>query len=154
MKVNTDGVLLGAWADVNGAKNIIDIGTSTGVIALMMAQKNSEAIIDALDIDEDAYLQAKENFEQSEWAERLNAMHSSLQNYFPDKQYDFIISNPPYFVADFKTENQQKNIAKHSVALSYQELMSGINRLLAPTGKVFLVIPAFNFQLIEKFSIK
>jgi len=152
MKVNTDGVLLGVWADVTGVKTILDIGTGTGVIALMMAQKNSEAIIDAIDVVEDAYKQAKENFEQSPWSNRLTCVHSSLQDFSPDKKCDVIISNPPYFVDDFKTDNHQRNIAKHSTALTYPELLKGINRLLSSNGKAFLVIPVFNLQLVETLA--
>ena len=149
MKVNTDGVLLGAWADVSGAGKILDIGTGTGVIALMMAQRNQEAIIDALEIDKDAVVQAGENFLDSLWSQRLCAYHSSLQNFNSERRYDLIISNPPYFVDDYKAENHQKNIAKHSVSLSYEELISGIDRLLSRSGDAFLVLPAFNLQLLE-----
>lgn len=174
MKVNTDGVLLGAWVEVSEAKHILDIGTGTGVIALMLAQKNSHAVIDAIDIDKDAYSQSKENFEQSPWSNSLTAIHSSLQNYkgtlavYPplvevasgsardeggsNVYYDSIISNPPYFIDDFKADNSQKNIAKHSTALTYQELLKGINRLLSKTGKAFLVIPVFNVQLIQTLA--
>lgn len=152
MKVTTDGVLLGAWANVYGAQNILDIGTGTGLLALMMAQKNKEAIIDAIDIDADAYGQAKGNFENSTWGNRLHAVHSSLQTYSPGKKYNVIISNPPYFVDDLKTGNTQKDIGKHSTALTYTELLNGINRLLAETGKAFLVIPAFNLNLIEDIA--
>ncbi len=162
MKVTTDGVLLGAWADVSGAKTILDIGTGTGVIALMLAQKNSEAVINAIDIEENACQQARDNFEQSQWSRRLNAIHTSLQDLavaplsfgegLGERCYDVIISNPPYFVDDYKTENHQRNVARHSVALSYKELLKGINRLLKTTGKAFLVIPAFNFQLLETIA--
>lgn len=152
MKVTTDGVLLGAWANVHGAQNILDIGTGTGLIALMMAQKNKEAIVDAIDIDGDAYRQAKGNFENSAWAYRLNAVHSSLQTYGSGKKYDVIISNPPYFVNDLKTGNTQKDIGKHSTALTYSELLNGINRMLAETGRAFLVIPAFNLKLVEDIA--
>lgn len=154
MKVNTDGVLLAAWAQVNSAKTILDIGTGTGVLALMMAQKNPEAIIDAIDIDEDAFLQAKENFTNSKWSERLNAYHCSLQDFSPGRKYDAIISNPPYFIDDLKTDNSQKNIAKHSVALSYAELINGINFLLNKNGSGFIAIPAFNFSLLMKEAEK
>ncbi len=162
MKVNTDGVLLGAWAKVSEVKHILDIGTGTGVIALMMAQKNTEAVIDVIDIDKDAYTQAKENFEQSPWSNRLTAIHISLQELavsplslgdgLGERKYDLIVSNPPYFIDDYKTDNHQKNIAKHSIALTYQELLIGINRLLSATGKAFLVIPVFNLQLIETIA--
>jgi tRNA1Val (adenine37-N6)-methyltransferase len=153
MKVNTDGVLLGAWAEVSAAKSILDIGTGTGVIALMMAQRN-EAIIDAIDIDEHAYQQAKENFEQSKWTTRLSAIHSSLQNFPSPKNYEAIISNPPYFIDDFKATDHQKNIARHSIALSYEDLLKGIQRLLAKEGKAFLVIPSFHKARIELLARK
>jgi tRNA1Val (adenine37-N6)-methyltransferase len=152
MKVNTDGILLGAWADANEAKTILDIGTGTGVIALMMAQRNTTAIIDAIDIDEAAYDQAKGNFISSQWSDRLHAHHVDLQNYFPDKKYDLIISNPPYFIDDSKTEDHQKNIAKHSVSLTYKELIFGINRLLAGTGSTCIVLPVFNLPLLESIA--
>ena len=152
MKVNTDGVLLGAWADVAHAGTILDIGTGTGVIALMMGQRNQAAMIDAIDIDEDAYIQAKENFAQSPWTNRLKVFHTSLQDFHPDKKYDLIISNPPYFIDDFKTEDKQKNIAKHSISLSYQELISGISRLLTDTGEASLVLPVFNLSLLQSLA--
>ena len=152
MRVNTDGVLLGAWADAGTAEKILDIGTGTGVIALMMAQKNTSATIDAIDIDETAFEQAKENFTQSSWAERLQAYHSSLQDFSPDKRYDLIISNPPYFIDDYKTDNHQKNIAKHSISLSYKELMTGISRLLSNRGEADLVLPIFNLPLFESLA--
>jgi len=152
MKVNTDGVLLGAWADVGAAKAILDIGTGTGVIALIMAQRNAEAIIDAIDIDEDAFAQARDNFQNSIWSKRLYAHHVSLQDYCPDRKYDLIISNPPYFIDDSKTEDHQKNIAKHSISLSYKELIAGISRLLADGGGAFLVLPAFNLPLFENLA--
>jgi len=144
MKVNTDGVLLGAWADVTQAKNILDIGTGTGAIALMTAQRNQHAEIDAIDIDETAYLQAKDNFANSPWSDRLHAYHSSLQDFSTDKKYDLIISNPPYFINDYKADDHQKNIARHSISLSYQDLIEGIHTLLSDKGKACLVLPVFN----------
>jgi len=154
MKVNTDGVLLGAWANANHAATILDIGTGTGVIALMMAQKNSEAFIKAIDIDKDSFLHAQENFSNSPWSNRLEAHFSALQNFNPSQKFDLIISNPPYFRNDLKTTNPQKNIAKHSSALSYEELLSGINRLLSETGKTFLVIPIFNYDIVSIIAMK
>jgi tRNA1Val (adenine37-N6)-methyltransferase len=90
MKVNTDGVLLGAWAEAKEAKNILDIGTGTGVIAMMMAQKSQTAHIDAIDIDEEAFTQAGKNFNDTSWATRLNAHHVSLQNFVTEKKYDLV----------------------------------------------------------------
>ncbi len=152
MKVNTDGVLLGAWADAESAETILDIGTGTGVIALMMAQRNAAANIDAIDIDEDAYAQAAENFRSSIWSERMNAYHISLQGYLPAKKYDLIVSNPPYFIDDYKADDHQKNIAKHSISLSYQDLIAGIGRLLSENGKAAIVLPLFNLGLFESLA--
>jgi tRNA1Val (adenine37-N6)-methyltransferase len=151
MKVNTDGVLLGAWANIDEAENILDIGTGTGVIALMMAQKNLSAHIDAIDAEPNACEQAKGNFSGSLWAERLHCYHTSLQDFGTDKKYDIIISNPPYFVNDFKTEDHRRNIAKHSVSLSYTDLIAGISRLLTRSGRALLVLPSFNISRFESF---
>jgi tRNA1Val (adenine37-N6)-methyltransferase len=151
MKVNTDGVLLGAWAAVYDAKYILDVGTGTGVIALMMAQK-SNALIDAIDIDEHAYNQARENFSNSVWHERLSAHHVSLQEFRPEVKYDIIISNPPYFIDDMKTASHRRNVAKHTVALGYEELMAGISQLLNNNGKACIVLPAFNLAVFETIA--
>ncbi len=168
MKVNTDGVLLGAWADVSNASRILDIGTGTGVIALMMAQRNTEALIDAIDIDEGAYHQASENFEQSPWADRLQAIHTPLQQFmfvqrpaagaqvgtFATEGYDLIISNPPYFVDDFKSGKPLKDIARHGLTLNYVDLLAGIDKLLAPTGIACVVLPVFNFGLLQDVAAR
>ncbi|MCX6200109.1 MAG: methyltransferase [Bacteroidetes bacterium] len=149
MKVNTDGVLLGAWASGRGAARILDIGTGTGVIALMMAQQNTGAKITAIDIDENAYLQAKENFAASLWNKNLDAQHIEFQKFSSENKFDIIISNPPYFIQDYKIEDEARNIARHSTALSYNELLEGINRLLSNQGKAFLIIPIFNLPLLQ-----
>ncbi len=149
MKVNTDGVLLGAWANGRGASRILDIGTGTGVIALMLAQQNHEAKIIAIDIDENAYQQARENFAASLWNKNLEAQHCGLQNFSTETKFDLIISNPPYFIQDYKTEDEAKNIAKHSTALTYDELLEEINVLLSSDGKAFLIVPIFNLPLLQ-----
>lgn len=152
MRVNTDGVLLGAWADTVSAEKILDIGTGTGVIALMMAQKSTSATIDAIDIDETAYQQAKENFADSPWSQRLQAHHCALQDFAPQHKYDLIISNPPYFIDDFKADDLQKNIARHAIALSYEELINGISRLLSDRGEACIVLPTFNLLFFESLA--
>ena len=153
MKVNTDGVLLGAWQVVNDVNNILDIGTGSGVIALMMAQKYSHALIDAVEIDEGAYLQAKQNFSESKWATRLKVSHCALQNLISDKKYDLIISNPPYFIDDFVSSNPRKNVAKHNLLLTYDDLVASIGWLMTEEGRALLVIPAFNFEKIKAIGI-
>lgn len=153
MKVNTDGVLLGAWviSQVNnpGPVNVLDIGTGTGVMALMCAQAIPQATIDAIDIDTNAATQAAANFSNSPWSARLHSVNVSLQNMDSAKQYDVIVSNPPYFVNDYKSGDTQRDVARHNIALTYSELISGIARLLTQAGKAFVIIPVFNFDRLQ-----
>ncbi len=150
MKVNTDGVLLGAWANVGEAKTVLDIGTGTGVIALMLAQKNANAKIDAIEIDEKASEEARENAEKSPFFARISVFNSALQNFVSETKYDVIISNPPYFVDDLKPENQNKLGAKHAVSLSYEELIFHAEKLLSENGKIIVEVPIFNAGLLQE----
>ena len=142
MKIGTDGCLLGAWADVDGTTSILDIGTGSGVIALMLAQR-SKAQITAVEIDKDAYLQAEENFTNSPWRKRLTAIHSSIQEYIKlcEKKYDLIVCCPPYFINSLKTNDKKRRLARHTDSLSFEELLSGSLRLLAPAGKFCTILP-------------
>ena len=142
MKVGTDGVLLGAWANAFKANNILDIGTGSGLIALMMAQK-SNAKIHAIDIDKNSINQAIENFKKSPWENRLCAKDISLQEFIKNqnKKFDLIISNPPFFVDSLKSPNKNKTASKHNVHLDFQELASGIKHLLSKDGKACLILP-------------
>ena len=113
MKVGTDGVLLGAWTKTpNG--NILDIGCGSGLISLMIAQRNQNAKIEAIDIDENAFLEANENISNSPWKDIVNSFNTSLQNFISDKKYSLIVSNPPFFVNATKAENISKNLARHT----------------------------------------
>ncbi|MBR5807213.1 MAG: methyltransferase, partial [Alistipes sp.] len=111
MKVGTDGVLLGAWADCDGAKRILDIGTGTGVIALMLAQRNSQAEILAVEIDEAATSRARSNFDMSPWAERLTVENCAVQEFKPSEKFDLIISNPPYFIDSLQCPDAKRTTA-------------------------------------------
>lgn len=144
MKVGTDGVLLGAWAQTGEAKKILDIGTGTGLIALMLAQK-SMAQIDAIEIDRNACEQAKENFANSQWASRLQVFHKPLQQYafLPIGKYDIIISNPPFFSDAYKAPSEARNVARHTDhTLSFDDLIDGVKKLLQPEGKFFVILPS------------
>jgi tRNA1Val (adenine37-N6)-methyltransferase len=152
MKVNTDGTLLGAWTDPAGAATILDIGTGTGVLAMMMAQSNQDAIIDAIDIDEAACIQAGENFAACPWHSRLAVRHVSLQDFVSDRAYDVIITNPPYFIDDSNGLDQRKNSAKHSITMTYDDLISGIDRLLAADGRAYVVLPVFNLPVFQEIA--
>jgi tRNA1Val (adenine37-N6)-methyltransferase len=143
MKVGTDGVLLGAWVNTGKAEHILDIGTGTGLIALMLAQK-STASIDAIDIDENAFLQAEENFQQSPWPDRLHAIHTSLQEFsaHTTHRYDLIISNPPYFMGAHPAPSEARNIARHmDESLSIEELVDNVKILLHPQGRFCVILP-------------
>ncbi len=144
MKVGTDGVLLGAWANVELTERILDVGTGTGLIALMMAQRNSTAMIDAIEIDEQAYLQAGINFSNSLWKTRLNVKHADFQSYvkIQEKKYDLIVSNPPYFSNAVKNDCDKKRTARHTDSLSFDELIEGAVSLLSKEGRFSVVLPA------------
>lgn len=143
MKVGTDGVLLGAWSCVKGAVEILDVGTGTGVLALMMAQR-CEALIDAVDINESAYLQARDNFLLSTWSKRLRVYHVSLQDFVVgnEGEYDLIISNPPFFIDAMKGGSDARNIARHiNETLTFEELAEGVLSLLKPDGRFCVILP-------------
>ena len=143
MKVGTDGVLLGSWVQPGNVERILDIGTGTGLIALMMAQK-SNAVVDAIDIDEDATRQAEENFSLSPWPERLNAWHQSVQEFaaYTRHRYDLIVSNPPYFMGAHPAPSEARNLARHmDEALSIEELAECVKKLLKPDGRFCVILP-------------
>lgn len=143
MKVGTDAVLLGAWADTSQCKSILDIGTGTGIIALMLAQR-SLAKIDAIDIDKDAYLQAMENTAASPFAERIKVIHSSCTDFVisnPQKKYDLIVSNPPYFINSLKCPDNKRTVARHTDTLQLSDLIKEVRTLLCPVGRIALVLP-------------
>ena len=142
MKVGTDGVLLGAWADTAEAKSILDVGTGTGLIALMIAQR-SEAEVTALEIEEEAFLQATENILRTPWHERILPLHLAFQDYYKKHQgrHDMIITNPPYFNHSLESPTKARTLARHSHALSYEDLLEGTQRLLEPQGKLSLILP-------------
>jgi len=140
MKVGIDGVLLGVWADTKNSNNILDIGTGTGLISLMLAQR-SNAQITAIDIEEDAAIQATENVRNSPWADRIKVILSSLQEFSPDSSFDLIVSNPPYFVNSLKAPSEGRTTARHTESLSHEDLIECAIRLLSPQGRICLILP-------------
>jgi len=144
MKVGTDGVLLGAWATLNHFPfSILDIGAGTGLIALMSAQRSNAELIDALEIDDAAYEQCVANFENSPWADRLFCYHASLEEFADeiDDKYDLIISNPPFYSEDYKSENQQRDLARFADAMPFDHLVDSASKLLSENGKFTVIIP-------------
>lgn len=141
MKVGTDGVLLGAWCPVENARRVLDVGTGCGVIALMVAQRNPSAIIDAIDIDHDAIEEAKLNFENSPWSERLTAIDGDFNEIDVETHYDLIVSNPPYFTNGILPTGDARTTARHTGSLSYRQLIEGASRLLTGEGSLALITP-------------
>ena len=142
MKVGTDAVLLGAWADVSNCDQILDIGTGCGVIALMLAQRSEEKVfIDALDIDQPSCDESKSNFDASPWSKRLSVICNSIQNYQQKKYYDLIVSNPPFFSNSFKPESATRMQARHTTHLDVLTLISSVKQLLKSSGRFAAVLP-------------
>lgn len=151
MKVGTDGVLLGAWTPIeNNPFSILDIGAGTGIIALMLAQRSSAEQIDALEIDEDAYEQATDNFENSPWNDRLFCFHAGLDEFVeePEDEYDLIVSNPPFYNEDYKSDNEQRDLARFQDAMPFEDLIEAAALLLSENGIFSVIIP---FKEEEKF---
>lgn len=149
MKVGTDSVLLGTWADVSHAKNILDVGAGTALISLMMAQR-SDASIYAVEIDENAVCQAKENIKRSPWQERIHVVHSDYSLFDPEIKFDLIVSNPPYFSDSLQSPDNQRNTARHTKELTYEELIKKTASLLHTNGIFSLVLP---IDILEKIKI-
>jgi tRNA1Val (adenine37-N6)-methyltransferase len=144
MKVGTDGVLLGAWTPTShNPYSILDIGTGTGLIALMLAQRSHAEQIDALEIDADAYEQATDNFEESPWNDRLYCFHAGLDEFVaePEQEYDLIVCNPPFYTEDYKTDNEQRDLARFADAMPFNELIEAAALLLSEKGVFTVIIP-------------
>lgn len=154
MKVGTDGVLLGAWANVDDDCNILDIGTGSGLIALMVAQRNSSAKITGIDIDEGAVRQATENVEESKWKERIDIRLASLQEFSANntEQFSHIISNPPFFQNSLKAPDKARSTARHTDTLSFSELVECVSKLLVEDGRFSVILPYESKEEIIKLG--
>jgi tRNA1Val (adenine37-N6)-methyltransferase len=156
MKVGTDGVLLGAWIKLDSYPfSILDIGAGTGLIALMLAQRSNAELIDAIELNDDAYEQTVSNFEQSDWGDRLFCYHASLQEFSEeiDDSYDLIVSNPPFYTSTYKELSEDRAMARHTESLTYTDLLNGVSNLLSENGTCAFIIPFSeeeNFILLAK----
>ena len=160
MKIGTDGVLLGAWTPMeNNPSSILDVGTGTGIIALMLAQRSFAEQIDALEIDEKAFEQATDNFENSPWNDRLFCFHAALDEFVEEpeddpsdselaQQYDLIVSNPPFYSEDYKSESEQRDLARFQDAMPFEDLIEAVALLLSENGVFSVIIP---FKEEEQF---
>jgi tRNA1Val (adenine37-N6)-methyltransferase len=152
MKINTDGVLLGALAGADQPESILDIGTGTGVIALMLGQRFANANIDAVEIDETASTTASRNFTDSPFADRLNLYSDSFENYLnkhPDRKYDLIVSNPPFYINSLESPGAKKSLAKHTDQRFFEILIKTVSNHLAVFGSFWLILPLETAQLVK-----
>lgn len=151
MKINTDGVLLGALADAENPKTILDIGTGTGVIALMLAQRFADAEIDAVEIDEQAAQTAARNFAGSPFAERLKVCPAGFEQFFdehPGKRYDLIVSNPPFFINSLKSPEKGRRMAKHADRVFFETLIRTVSAHLDQRGVFCLILPVDTAEVV------
>jgi tRNA1Val (adenine37-N6)-methyltransferase len=148
MKVGTDGILLGAWANLQGAKSGLDIGTGTGLIALMLKQRNPAMAVTAVEIDDDAVAQAKANIAHSPWP-NIDLWQGDIAHFNRATQFDLIVSNPPYFNHSLTSDNQARMTARHTNDLSFQTLLAKVKTLLSLNGQFFVVLPYSEVELFE-----
>lgn len=153
MKVSTDAVLLGAWVPASGAGTILDIGTGSGVIALMLAQK-SQAKITAIDIDRDSSEQAQDNVSSSPFSSRVEVIHSSLQDFSRSitARFNLIVTNPPYFIDSLKSNTGSRTIARHTDTLPFSDLIACVKKLLHEKGKFCLILPRMEAETFRKMA--
>ncbi len=152
MKVGTDGVLIGAWAAVDQADEcILDIGTGTGLIALMLAQRTPSAqVVDAVEIDEQAALQAADNFTNSKWSQIINIHNVDITNFNKEFKYDSIVSNPPFFCDSLLSPDPGRTAARHTIALTFDDLICSVVHLLKPNGRFSVILPTNESERFEK----
>ena len=150
MKVGTDAVLLGSWANVLKANTILDIGTGCGIITLMLAQRTS-AKIDAIDIDKNSIIEAENNIKNTKWSDRIRTLNISLQDFSKKNKntYDLVISNPPFFINSLKPNDKKLQLAKHTDSLPFETLIYSIKFLLNKNGKFCLILPYNEFLVLK-----
>jgi len=141
MKVGTDGVLLGAWTKADNANYILDIGSGCGLMALMLAQKNKNSIIHAIEPHEGSYLDLFHNFKASPWSNRLMGFKTKIQDYKADQPYDLIVSNPPFFNAGTTSPDSRRHDVRHTTTLSHADLLESVLMLLKSSGSASFILP-------------
>ncbi len=152
MKVGTDGVLLGAWTPLENVNSVLDVGTGTGLLALMLAQRSSDLTVDAIDIDRAAVEQASENAGQSPFSGRIQVLHANFNDFIPQKKYDLVISNPPYFKNSLTPAEKARSNARHMHSLSLEVLIERSISMLYPNGKISLILPADQFRDLKQLA--
>lgn len=142
MKVTTDACIQGAWTPIPHAiNNVLDIGTGTGLLSLMLAQRNPDIKIDAIELDAAAAIQATQNFTDSPWTNRIQCTHADIRTHETDKSYDLIICNPPFFTQSLLGPTSNKNMARHDISLTGHQLLRKASALLSHHGSLSLLLP-------------
>ncbi len=154
MKIGTDGILLGAWVNCQNCTYILDIGTGTGVIALMMAQRNENASIDAIEIDENSIKDASMNFNNSTWSNRLNLIHHDVTSFRTAKNYDLIVCNPPFFNNSLKPNDNSRALARHNDKLNITEIAKFSTQKISDKGRVCLILPISSLDEVKLIFAK
>ncbi|MCF8342054.1 MAG: methyltransferase [Chitinophagaceae bacterium] len=154
LKVSTDSCLLGAWfaQKLENKQHILDIGSGTGLLVLMLAQKQTESNIDGIEIDENCFVESLENIKTSPWANRCNVLTGDARTYLFPRQYDFIITNPPFYEQQLESVDKKNNLAKHSSHLGLKELVAIIKTQLLPHGEFGILLPYSRLAEIEEIS--
>ena len=155
MKIGTDSILFGSWLKMSSSyKSILDIGAGTGLLSLMMAQKNSQVSITALEIDEDAFLQSKGNIANSKWGNRIDLNHTDANLWSCDKKYDLLISNPPYFSKALEAEDAKRNKARHQVDFKIEDLLSLWKKFGTENSELACVLPVDQAEVLIDLALK
>lgn len=150
MKVCTDACILGAYTAVGQARRVLDIGTGTGLLALMLAQRASEARIDAVELELDAYKQAVENVQASPFAHQIQVHQTAIQNFFPTQKYDLIVTNPPFYTQHLQAGKAKQDNAWHTNTLPTQDVLQAVVRLLDSAGKAWVLLPWYQMNLFTE----
>ena len=151
MKIGTDAVLLGAWADIETAESILDIGTGTGILALMAAQRNSKARICGIEYDDEAYLDALENVGISKWSDRIDILSCDIRKYQPKNKFDAILSNPPFFSAGKTSPDIRRSKARHTTTLTSKQLLHSVSYLLSEKGQFHCILAMSEYNQFLKY---
>lgn len=155
MKVSTDACIQCAWTPIaNDVVHVLDIGTGTGLLSLMLAQRNSNIHIDAIELDADAAMQAQENISTSPWADRVDVMQDDVTAYQFTKQYDMVICNPPFFNNSLLGDDVQRNSVRHTISLSYNSLLTVLQNVLKPTGYAAILLPTAEHEVWQQLLKK
>ena len=154
MKIGTDSILLGAWADLSDKKKGIDIGSGTGIISIMLCQRNEILEIDSIEVSEKAVLDAKKNIKNCKWNERINLIHKDLRLFSTENKYDVIISNPPYFQKSLKPKDLDRLKARHEVSLNYKDVLNFSEKHLLKNGTINLILPIDQKQELIEYAEK